>query len=159
LEEIENWKQSSDRSDKTLQDMLRESRREYLDKKEGEKKTKPNIRRLMKNMKYGKSGTATKLGRSKKNTHSSTKQYLGDYIRSGNAARERQHYKKMEQFHDRLTKKSKNKNNKNSGNANNNNDNSRFVQNKNKKAKGSKNFQRPSKKQRWKQLLKQVGKA
>ncbi|ETO11377.1 hypothetical protein RFI_26002 [Reticulomyxa filosa] len=158
LNAIETWKNSlfvfflikknhtelrsfcSNRSDKSLQEILRQSRREYLQKKENEKKKKPNMRRIMKDMKYGKSGGGTKMGRSKKNTHMSSKEYFDDFARSGNAAREEAHYKNMKQLTQKLKGNSKNK----------------FIQNK--KIKAAPKTHRPSKKQRWKQVLQKVGK-
>eukprot|EP01084_Bolivina_argentea_P100319 180143_1 len=82
-DEIEAWKHSVNRDDRSLQQIMKEARGSYLDKMKGTKKKKPNMKRIIKNLKYGSGYTKGIKGKNKsRNTYSSTNAYMGDWKRS-----------------------------------------------------------------------------
>mmetsp|Transcript_44475 Transcript_44475/g.73623 ORF Transcript_44475/g.73623 Transcript_44475/m.73623 type:complete len:460 (+) Transcript_44475:323-1702(+) len=78
---IEDWKQDQRRGDQTLQDIMKNARSDYLNKMKSKQKHKPNMRRIMKNLKYGNGGGQPGLkGKNRhRNTFNSTNNFLGDW--------------------------------------------------------------------------------
>jgi len=84
-EAIEEWKTHSNRDNRSLQQIMKDARSDYLNKMNARKqhKVKPNMKRIMKNLKYGSGHVKGAKGKNKnRNTFSSTNNYFSDWRRS-----------------------------------------------------------------------------
>ena len=83
-EALEEWKNSTNRDDRSLQQILKDARSAYQNKESLKGKKKPNMKRIIKNLKYGSGYTYKGLkGKNKnRNTYSSSLNFQSDWRRS-----------------------------------------------------------------------------
>jgi len=82
-DEINKWKgNNAGKKDATLQEILKNARKEYIENKKNQKKTKPNMKRITKNLRYGHTASKIMAKDKKRNTFASTNAFHKDWVNS-----------------------------------------------------------------------------
>merc|ERR1719229_181991 len=80
---LNDWKRDVNRDDRTLQEIMKDARTVYNNKMANKGKKKVNMKRVMKNLKYGSGYVKGLKGKQKhRNTYSSTNAFESDWRRS-----------------------------------------------------------------------------
>ena len=77
---LEQWKQSESRNNRTLQQILKDAKANYQSKVKSKGKKKLNMKRMLKDLKYG--GKKARMSGGVRNTRSSTNTFMKDYVAS-----------------------------------------------------------------------------